>query len=83
LQRISPGQGWIADLYERLNEQLSVDVGPDAQIGHTVFMRPGIADGGLGTVWAYDVMPVVQRAIRSSKDRQRYGLAGLIQGISE
>jgi 5-methylcytosine-specific restriction protein B len=57
------GPVWIADLVDRVNEDLRRALrGPHLQIGHSYFMRPGL-DGDeavLRRIWDYNVYPFIE-----------------------
>jgi hypothetical protein len=51
--------GRVLALFERLNEKLCADLGPQTQIGHSYFMVPGLDEGRLRVVWQHHVKPLL------------------------
>jgi hypothetical protein len=49
----------VLGLFERLNEKLCADLGPQAQIGHSYFMVPSLDEGRLRVVWQHHVKPLL------------------------
>ena len=46
-------------LFERLNDSLRADLGPQAQVGHSYFMVPGLDEARLRVVWQHHVKPLL------------------------
>jgi hypothetical protein len=46
-------------LFERLNDGLRADLGPQAQVGHSYFMVPGLDESRLRVVWQHHVKPLL------------------------
>jgi MoxR-like ATPase len=52
--------GQVVGLFERLNDQLSRDLGPHCQVGHSYFMVPDLDEGRLHVVWEHHVRPLLE-----------------------
>lgn len=49
----------VVGLFERLNARLRSEAGPDAGIGHSYFMVPGLDEARLEVVWQHHVAPLL------------------------
>jgi MoxR-like ATPase len=52
--------GRVVGLFERLNGQLTRDLGPQFQVGHSYFMVPDLDEGRLRVVWEHHVRPLLE-----------------------
>jgi len=59
----------IVFLFRRLNERLRQDLGPQAQIGHSHFMVPGIDEAGLRLIWRHHLQPLLQEFYAGRPER--------------
>lgn len=50
----------VTGLFERLNARLAADLGPQARVGHSYFMVPGLDEAKLRVVWQHHVRPVLE-----------------------
>ena len=65
---------WLADLLERLNQQLEEDgVEWHLHVGHSHFMVPGIDEVRAERIWRYSILPTLQEYFYNAPDRlKRY-----------
>jgi hypothetical protein len=52
--------GRVTDLFTRLNVRLAADIGPQARVGHSYFMVPGLDEAKLRVVWQHHVRPLLE-----------------------
>ncbi len=52
--------GRVAALFARLNARLRADLGPQAQVGHSYFMVPGLDEAKLRVIWQHNVRPLLE-----------------------
>ena len=57
----SPGMAWVADVVDRANEQLKDD--PNAAIGPSYFMKPGLDEAAVRRIWKYGVLPYIEERL--------------------
>jgi hypothetical protein len=50
----------VTGLFGRLNARLGADLGPQARVGHSYFMVPGLDEAKLRVVWEHHVRPVLE-----------------------
>ncbi len=50
----------VVGIFERLNERLRGDLGPERQVGHSYFMVPDLDAGRLRMVWEHHVRPLLE-----------------------
>ncbi len=50
----------VLGLFERLNARLSHDIGPQGQIGHSLFMVPDLDEARLRLIWQHQVWPLLE-----------------------
>ena len=62
------GIGWIADVVDKANEMLSDD--PNAAIGPSYFMKPGLDDAAVRRIWKYGVLPYIEERLFGQGDAQ-------------
>lgn len=66
-------------LFEELNRRLARDLGPDKQVGHSLFMVPDLDADKLGAVWAHHVRPLLLDYLGGREDRLKdYALERLL-----
>jgi MoxR-like ATPase len=71
----------VVKLFEELNARLTVDLGPDRQIGHSYFMLPEFDDDKLAAVWDHHISPLLNEYFASQPRRAAaYTLSDLRQG---
>ncbi len=56
-------------LFEELNRRLARDLGPEKQVGHSLFMVPDLDPDKLGAVWAHHVRPLLLDYLGGREDR--------------
>ena len=56
-------------LFEELNRRLARDLGPDKQVGHSLFMVPDLDADKLAAVWAHHVRPLLLDYLGGREDR--------------
>jgi hypothetical protein len=61
LRAKSSGMEWIADVVDRANELLSDE--PQAAVGPSYFMKPGIDEAGVKRIWEYGVLPYIEERL--------------------
>ena len=61
----------VVHLFEELNRRLARDLGPEKQIGHSVFMVPDLDNEKLSAVWDHHVRPVLLDYLGGREDRLR------------
>ncbi len=60
-ERNEPGQVWIADLLDAVNERLRDDLGGDYMlIGPSHFMKSDLDENGLRRIWEYNIEPLIE-----------------------
>ena len=60
-ERDEPGQEWMADLLDAVNERLRVDLGGDYMlIGPSHFMKQDLDENGLRRIWEYNIEPLIE-----------------------
>ncbi len=73
--------GRVVSLFERLNERLRTDLGPQQQVGHSYFMVPDLDEGRLRVVWEHHVRPLLDEYFAAQPQRARaYDLDALLHG---
>lgn len=50
----------VVTLFDRLNAQLTADLGPQYRVGHSYFMVPNLDDARLGSVWDHQIRPLLE-----------------------
>ncbi|MDE2788508.1 MAG: AAA family ATPase [Chloroflexota bacterium] len=55
------GIGWIADVVDKANGMLSDD--PNAAIGPSYFMKPGLDEAAIKRIWKYGVLPYIEERL--------------------
>jgi hypothetical protein len=50
----------VTGLFNRLNARLAADLGPQARVGHSYFMVPGLDEDRLRVVWQHHVRPLLE-----------------------
>jgi hypothetical protein len=71
----------VVALFERLNERLRNDLGPQQQVGHSYFMVPDLDAGRLRVVWEHHVRPLLEEYFAGQPDRvAAYDLDRLLGG---
>jgi MoxR-like ATPase len=50
----------VLTLFDRLNARLRSDLGPQAQVGHSFFMVPGLDEARLRMIWQHHVRPLLE-----------------------
>ena len=61
LRAKSSDMEWIADVVDRANELLSDE--PQAAVGPSYFMKPGIDEAGVKRIWEYGVLPYIEERL--------------------
>jgi MoxR-like ATPase/uncharacterized protein (DUF2461 family) len=73
----------VVALFDRLNQRLRSDLGPQFQVGHSYFMIAGLDDARLHFVWEHHVRPVLEEYFTGHVDRLAgYDLDRLWEGRS-
>jgi 5-methylcytosine-specific restriction endonuclease McrBC GTP-binding regulatory subunit McrB len=73
----------VFEIFERLNDRLREDVGPDAQVGHSYFMVRDLDEDRLNVVWKHHVMPLLSGLFLSQPGRLTgYDLDAFLKGES-
>ncbi len=68
-------------LFERLNTLLRGDLGPQAQIGHSYFMVPGLDEARLRVIWQHHVRPQLEEQFAGQPTRlSAYDFDQLLDG---
>jgi uncharacterized protein (DUF2461 family) len=71
----------VLGLFGRLNARLAADLGPQAQVGHSYFMVPGLDENRLRVVWEHHVRPLLEEHFAGQPARlAAYNLDGLLEG---
>ncbi len=71
----------VTGLFERLNARLRADLGPQAQVGHSYFMTPGLDEPRLRLVWQHNVRPLLDEYYAGQPGRSAaYDLDQLLDG---
>jgi hypothetical protein len=52
--------GLVTGLFARLNERLGAEVGPQARVGHSYFMVPGLDEAKLRVIWQHHIRPLLE-----------------------
>jgi 5-methylcytosine-specific restriction protein B len=61
LHEHAPDAAWIAQLVSMVNGELTVDLGgPHLQLGPSHFMRTGIDEARLASIWRYNIIPFIE-----------------------
>jgi len=55
------GIGWIVDVVDKANGMLSDD--PNAAIGPSYFMKPGLDEAAIKRIWKYGVLPYIEERL--------------------
>ena len=63
----SGGIGWIADVVDEANGMLSDD--PNAAIGPSYFMKPGLDEAAVRRIWKYGVLPYIEERLFGQDSR--------------
>jgi hypothetical protein len=50
----------VCSLFTRLNARLAAELGPQARVGHSYFMVPGLDEAKLRVVWQHHVRPFLE-----------------------
>ena len=61
----------VVRLFEELNRRLARDLGPEKQVGHSLFMVPNLDGEKLAAVWDHHVRPVLLDYLGGREDRLR------------
>ena len=60
-ERNDPGQAWVADLLDGVNERLRADLGDDYMlIGPSHFMKQDLDENSLRRIWEYNIEPLIE-----------------------
>lgn len=60
-ERNAPGQEWMADLLDAVNQRLRSDLGGDYMlIGPSHFMKQDLDENGLRRIWEYNIEPLIE-----------------------
>lgn len=71
-------------LFEELNRRLARDLGPDKQVGHSLFMVPELDAEKLSAVWDHHVRPLLLDYLGGREDRLKdYTPDRLLSGHAE
>ena len=57
----SPGMAWVADVVDEANKRLSNE--PNAAIGPSYFMKPGLDEAAVRRIWKYGVLPYIEERL--------------------
>jgi hypothetical protein len=52
--------GRVTGVFTRLNERLAADPGPQARVGHSYFMVPGLDEAKLRVIWQHQIRPMLE-----------------------
>ncbi len=64
-----PGQAWVADLLDEVNERLRGDLGGDYMlIGPSYFMKRGLDETSLRRIWEYNIEPLIEDQFFGRRD---------------
>ena len=76
------GMGWVADVVDRANELLQDD--PQAAIGPSHFMKPGLDEAAVNRIWKYGVLPYIEERLFGQGDERlaEFDLAKLRNDVS-
>jgi MoxR-like ATPase len=73
----------VVGLFERLNGRLCGELGPNARVGHSYFMTPGLDEGRLRVIWQHHVRPLLDELFAGRPGRaDAYDLDELLAGKS-
>jgi MoxR-like ATPase/uncharacterized protein (DUF2461 family) len=61
----------VVRLFEELNRRLARDLGAEKQVGHSLFMVPGLNEEKLSAVWDHHVRPLLLDYLGGREDRLR------------
>jgi hypothetical protein len=59
----------VTGLFTRLNERLVADLGPQALVGHSYFMVPGLDEAKLRVIWQHQIRPMLEGHITGEHGR--------------
>src|SRR5262249_58650002 len=59
----------VVRLFERLNERLRTDLGPQSQVGHSYFMVADLDSARLRVVWEHHVEPFLEEYLGGQAGR--------------
>ena len=78
----APGMEWAADIVDRANELLQDD--PQAAIGPSHFMKPGLDEAAVNRVWNYGILPYIEERLFGQGDERlaEFDLAKLRDDVS-
>ncbi len=78
----APGMEWAADIVDRANELLQDD--PQAAIGPSYFMKPGLDEAAVNRVWNYGILPYIEERLFGQGDERlaEFDLAKLRDDVS-
>lgn len=57
----APGMTWVADVVDKANYELRND--PNAAIGPSYFMKPGLDEAAVKRIWKYGVLPYIEERL--------------------
>ena len=57
----APGMEWVADVVDKANHELGND--PNAAIGPSYFMKPGLDVAAVKRIWKYGVLPYIEERL--------------------
>ena len=61
----------VVHLFEELNRRLARDLGPEKQVGHSLFMVPNLDSAKLAAVWDHHVRPLLLDYLGGREERLR------------
>ena len=65
----APGQRWIADLVDAVNDQLAAEIGGDhLLIGPSHFMKRNLDTEALRRIWQYNIEPLIEDQLFGRQD---------------
>ncbi len=74
----------VVQLFERLNARLRDELGPQQQVGHSLFMVPDLDPVRLRVVWEHHVRPLLEEYFAGHPERAAaYDLERLLDGRRE
>jgi len=84
LQRKRPGMLHVADVHDRLNEELRRRFGRHVQLGPSYFMQENLTEESLRRIWEHDIHPFLEEQFfEDEKGLQRLTLENLLGSRDE
>lgn len=74
----------IVGVFRELNERLESRFGKDLMVGHSYFMKKDLDETGLGALWIYSILPLVEEYFYGeSKVADQFGIKAIGKAVRE